>query len=109
MQCCSHASQKLLASSRFSSVSMSSQIVAYFHTHSLAYDRIIAATIFYKLILIDVFIFIPKSLSRIEMLQFCKQFRVGEKCCEFECLDTPGENFKYEVRSFVTKLSNLSS
>lgn len=30
---------------------------------------------------------------------FCKQFRVGEKCCEFECLDTPGENLKYEERN----------
>ncbi|KAG5680514.1 hypothetical protein PVAND_010021 [Polypedilum vanderplanki] len=29
---------------------------------------------------------------------FCKKFRVGEKCCEFECLDAPGENLKYEER-----------
>lgn len=30
-------------------------------------------------------------------LQFCKNFRVGERCCEFECLDPPGENNLYLV------------
>ncbi|XP_011296562.1 uncharacterized protein LOC101889849 isoform X2 [Musca domestica] len=27
---------------------------------------------------------------------FCKNFRVGERCCEFECLDPPGEDNKYQ-------------
>lgn len=30
-------------------------------------------------------------------LQFCKNFRVGERCCEFECLDPPGEDNMYQV------------
>lgn len=25
------------------------------------------------------------------LFQFCKKFRVGERCCEFKCLDPPGE------------------
>lgn len=29
--------------------------------------------------------------------QFCKNFRVGEHCCEFECLDPPGEDNMYQV------------
>lgn len=29
---------------------------------------------------------------------FCKNFRVGERCCEFECLDPPGEDNKYQER-----------
>ncbi|KAI8125266.1 Integral membrane protein DGCR2/IDD [Lucilia cuprina] len=29
---------------------------------------------------------------------FCKNFRVGERCCEFECLDPPGEDDKYRER-----------
>lgn len=29
--------------------------------------------------------------------QFCKNFRVGERCCEFECLDPPGEDNLYQV------------
>ncbi|KAH8293331.1 hypothetical protein KR018_004759, partial [Drosophila ironensis] len=28
---------------------------------------------------------------------FCKNFRVGERCCEFECLDPPGEDKLYQV------------
>lgn len=35
--------------------------------------------------------------SSAPFFQFCNKFRVGEKCCEFECLDPPGENNKYEV------------
>lgn len=31
--------------------------------------------------------------------QFCKNFRVGEHCCEFECLDPPGEDNMYQVGS----------
>ncbi|KAH8338047.1 hypothetical protein KR059_003791, partial [Drosophila kikkawai] len=30
---------------------------------------------------------------------FCKNFRVGERCCEFECLDPPGEDKLYQVTS----------
>ncbi|GAB0088577.1 hypothetical protein DMENIID0001_030340 [Sergentomyia squamirostris] len=30
--------------------------------------------------------------------QFCKNFRVGERCCEFECLDPPGEDEMYQAR-----------
>ncbi|XP_055678035.1 integral membrane protein DGCR2/IDD [Lutzomyia longipalpis] len=29
---------------------------------------------------------------------FCKNFRVGERCCEFECLDPPGEDEMYQAR-----------
>ncbi|KAJ6636372.1 Integral membrane protein DGCR2/IDD [Pseudolycoriella hygida] len=29
---------------------------------------------------------------------FCKNFRVGEHCCEFECLDPPGEDNMYQWR-----------
>ncbi|XP_055305859.1 integral membrane protein DGCR2/IDD isoform X1 [Sitodiplosis mosellana] len=29
---------------------------------------------------------------------FCKNFRVGEHCCEFECLDPPGEDNLYQWR-----------
>uniref|UniRef100_A0A182PQ11 Integral membrane protein DGCR2/IDD n=1 Tax=Anopheles epiroticus TaxID=199890 RepID=A0A182PQ11_9DIPT len=29
---------------------------------------------------------------------FCKKFRVGERCCEFECLDPPGEDDMYQAR-----------
>ncbi|XP_026465107.1 integral membrane protein DGCR2/IDD [Ctenocephalides felis] len=29
---------------------------------------------------------------------FCKNFRVGERCCEFECLDPPGEDDMYQAR-----------
>lgn len=31
------------------------------------------------------------------LFQFCKNFRVGERCCEFECLDPPGEDNMYQV------------
>ncbi|XP_063696147.1 uncharacterized protein LOC134827446 [Culicoides brevitarsis] len=29
---------------------------------------------------------------------FCKDFRLGDKCCEWTCLDKPGENPLYELR-----------
>lgn len=32
--------------------------------------------------------------------QFCKNFRVGERCCEFECLDPPGEDKLYQVSTY---------
>lgn len=37
--------------------------------------------------------------------QFCKNFRVGERCCEFECLDPPGEDNKYQVIFYELILS----
>ncbi|XP_041980822.1 integral membrane protein DGCR2/IDD [Aricia agestis] len=35
---------------------------------------------------------------------FCTKFRVGERCCEFECLDPPGENAKYQERERLRAL-----
>ncbi|XP_055909682.1 integral membrane protein DGCR2/IDD-like [Eupeodes corollae] len=34
---------------------------------------------------------------------FCKNFRVGTHCCEFECLDPPGEDTKYQEGATVAK------
>ena len=36
--------------------------------------------------------------------QFCKNFRVGERCCEFECLDPPGEDTRYRERQRLRAL-----
>lgn len=36
--------------------------------------------------------------------QFCKNFRVGERCCEFECLDPPGEDKRYRERERLRAL-----
>lgn len=33
--------------------------------------------------------------------QFCKNFIIGERCCEFECLDPPGEDDKYQVSACI--------
>lgn len=38
------------------------------------------------------------------LLQFCKNFRVGERCCEFECLDPPGEDTRYRERQRLRAL-----
>ncbi|KAJ0175329.1 hypothetical protein K1T71_009470 [Dendrolimus kikuchii] len=35
---------------------------------------------------------------------FCKNFRVGERCCEFECLDPPGEDNRYQERQRLRAL-----
>ncbi|CAF4861394.1 unnamed protein product [Pieris macdunnoughi] len=35
---------------------------------------------------------------------FCKNFRVGERCCEFECLDPPGEDKRYQERQRLRAL-----
>ncbi|XP_013173798.1 PREDICTED: uncharacterized protein LOC106122398 [Papilio xuthus] len=35
---------------------------------------------------------------------FCKNFRVGERCCEFECLDPPGEDTRYRERQRLRAL-----
>ncbi|XP_013183611.1 integral membrane protein DGCR2/IDD [Amyelois transitella] len=35
---------------------------------------------------------------------FCDKFRVGERCCEFECLDPPGTNDRYMERQRLRAL-----
>ncbi|PZC75037.1 hypothetical protein B5X24_HaOG206808 [Helicoverpa armigera] len=35
---------------------------------------------------------------------FCKNFRVGARCCEFECLDPPGEDTRYRERQRLRAL-----
>ncbi|CAG9566380.1 unnamed protein product [Danaus chrysippus] len=35
---------------------------------------------------------------------FCKNFRVGERCCEFECLDPPGQDTRYRERQRLRAL-----
>ncbi|KAL0820870.1 hypothetical protein ABMA28_005537 [Loxostege sticticalis] len=35
---------------------------------------------------------------------FCQNFRVGERCCEFECLDPPGEDTRYRERQRLRAL-----
>ncbi|KAG7300100.1 hypothetical protein JYU34_015639 [Plutella xylostella] len=35
---------------------------------------------------------------------FCKNFKVGERCCEFECLDPPGEDTRYRERQRLRAL-----
>ncbi|XP_038221341.1 integral membrane protein DGCR2/IDD-like [Zerene cesonia] len=35
---------------------------------------------------------------------FCNNFRVGERCCEFECLDPPGEDTRYQERQRLRAL-----
>lgn len=43
---------------------------------------------------------ITLSQSLLHAIKFCKNFRVGERCCEFECLDPPGEDNMYQVQLF---------
>ncbi|KAI8440557.1 hypothetical protein MSG28_001799 [Choristoneura fumiferana] len=42
--------------------------------------------------------------EQVGLLMFCKNFRVGERCCEFECLDPPGEDKRYRERQRLRAL-----
>lgn len=48
--------------------------------------------------------------------QFCKEFRVGERCCEFECLDPPGdaaskllEEYRRNRNKNISSASNIQA
>lgn len=37
--------------------------------------------------------------------QFCRKFRVGERCCEFVCLDPPGDEAFQQLERYRKKLA----
>ncbi|XP_044727842.1 integral membrane protein DGCR2/IDD-like [Chrysoperla carnea] len=40
---------------------------------------------------------------------FCRKFRVGERCCEFVCLDPPGDEAFLQLERYRKKLAMQSS
>ncbi|CAH1637491.1 unnamed protein product [Spodoptera littoralis] len=47
---------------------------------------------------------VPHGLLYVPGPGFCKNFRVGARCCEFECLDPPGEDVRYRERERLRAL-----